>query len=391
MNSVERHEKRYQRRVAKRKLKKQQRSDALGTLPQIMSYHNLYNAGKKCCKGVRWKQSVQNFEHHLFSKTAFSTYNLKYHLWKPSKYTHFMLHERGKIRPIDAPFIKDRQVHKVYTKNVLLPLYKPDMIYNNGASLEGKGFDFSMGELKKDLRSFYRKYGREGYIILLDFKQFFPSIPHSTIFNRHNRLILDKELRVLGDSIVNSNNLDYGMPLGVEPSQAEMIAITSNLDNYIKCQLRMKYAGHYMDDYYILIPPFEDPKLLLKLIIRKAVSDGLTISRDKTRIQPISRPFKYCKTKYILKESGKVITRGNKDSIKRARVKIKAFKTKIKSYLDLWCSINGIFAYFEKYNDHNIILKLRRLFFSIYGFSSEKYENFVERENQYELHLRKTL
>ena len=30
--------------------------------------------------------------------------------WKPGNYVHFTLRERGKIRPIDAPHINDRQI-----------------------------------------------------------------------------------------------------------------------------------------------------------------------------------------------------------------------------------------------------------------------------------------
>ena len=101
----------------------------------------MYKAGKKCCNGVRWKNSTQRFEMHLFSGTARRRRLLLERKWIPGAYVHFTISERGKTRPIDAPRIQDRQVHKVYTKKVLLPLYRPEMIYNNGASLEGKGFD----------------------------------------------------------------------------------------------------------------------------------------------------------------------------------------------------------------------------------------------------------
>ena len=138
MNSQERREARYQRRKAKREQKKLERSLQVGTIEDTLSFSELYKAGKRCCNGVRWKQSPQNFELHIFSKTAVSTRKLKEEKWKPGKCTHFILNERSKSRPIDAPQIQDRQVHKAYTKNVLLPLYLPDMIWNNGASLEGK-------------------------------------------------------------------------------------------------------------------------------------------------------------------------------------------------------------------------------------------------------------
>jgi len=129
------------------------------------------------------------------------------------------------------------------------------MIYNNGASLPGKGFDFSRKILMKELREHFRKYGNNGKIILLDFKKFFPSVSHQELFKRHKDIIFDKQIRIFADNIVKSTGKKYGLPLGVEPSQAEMIAFPSALDNYIKCQLSLKGAGHYMDDYYIIVPP----------------------------------------------------------------------------------------------------------------------------------------
>ena len=380
MTSEERHKNRYKRRHEKRLQKKQERTDNIGGIEVAMSYEKLYQAGKKCCAGVRWKQSIQNFERHLFSKTAVNTRKIQNGIWQPSKYTSFTLCERGKVRPIDAPKIQDRQIHKSYTQNVLLPLYMPDIIYNNGASLKGKGLSFSRNILIKDLHSFYKHYKNEGNIILMDFKQFFPSAPHASIYQRHEKIILDKQLKQIGDKIVASNHKNTGMPLGVEPSQVEMIALPSSLDNYIKCQLGMKYAGHYMDDYYILVPPHLDAKRILNLVIAKASSIGFVVNTSKTKIQAIAKPFKYCKAKYTLTSSGKVIVNGNRDSVKRARRKIRAFFTKVKngqmSYENLWASMNGIFAYFSSYNDHNRALKLRRLFYHQFGFNVEHIENF---------------
>lgn len=39
-------------------------------------------------------------------------------------------------------------------------------------------------------------------------------------------------------------------------------------------------------------------------------------------------------------------------------------------------SVNGMFAYLEGYDDHKRVLRLRRIFYAIYGFSSERIENF---------------
>lgn len=377
---------RYERRKAKRDARRIQRSIDVGGLNDVFTFHDLYVAGKKCCNGVRWKNSTQRFEMHLFSGTASRRKILMEQKWKPGGYVHFMLSERGKTRPIDAPRIQDRQIHKVYTQKVLLPLYLPSMIWNNGASLRGKGFEFSKRELREDLRYHFRRYGRDGNVILLDFRKFFPSVSHEMVFERHKKFLLNDDIRKVGDDIVNTVQGGKGLPLGVEPSQAEMIAFPSALDNYIKCQLSLKCAGHYMDDYYIIVPPDRDPREIMQLIVAKAESLRLTISSSKTRIIPLTKPFKYCKAKYTLTETGKVIVNGNRDGIKRARRKIKAFYHKIQngemSYEDLWTSVNGILAYFGSYNDHGRILRLRRLFYAIFGFSPERIENFRERGNK---------
>lgn len=110
------------------------------------------------------------------------------------------------------------------------------------------------------------------------------------------------------------------------------------------------------------------------------MSLGLTISAEKSRIVPLTKPFRYCKAKYILTEAGRIVVMGSRDSIKRDRRKIKAFKSKVDngemSYEDLWASVNGMFAYLEGYDDHKRVLRLRRVFYAIYGFSSERIENF---------------
>lgn len=380
MTSKERHEARYQRRMAKRIEKKARRCQDIGGLDNVFSFHNLYSAGKQCCNGVRWKNSVQRFELHLFSGTAKQRKLLIAKRWKPSAYVHFTISERGKTRVIDAPKIQDRQVHKVYTKKVLLPLYTPGMIWNNGASLPGKGLSFSREELKKDLRYHYRRYGTTGKIILLDFRQFFPSVSHEVIYGRHRSLIPQEDLRMIGDRIVGTIDGSYGLPLGVEPSQAEMISFTSPLDNFIKCQLEMKCAGHYMDDYYIIVPPDRDAHEILRLICEKATSLCLTVNASKTRIVSLAKPFRYCKVKYTLTETGRVVTNGNRKNVKRARKKFRAFYKKVctgEMTADaLWTSVNGVFAYFDSYDDHARVLRLRRLFYSLFGFSPERIENF---------------
>mgnify|MGYP006990139883 CR=1 FL=1 len=129
----------HQRRKAQREQRKTERARAVGGLSRVFTFNAMFKNGKRCCNGVRWKNSVQRFELHLFSETAKRRRELFAHKWMPGKYVHFQIHERGKVRPISAPKIQDRQVHKTLTRGALMPLYLPDMIYENGASLPDKG------------------------------------------------------------------------------------------------------------------------------------------------------------------------------------------------------------------------------------------------------------
>ena len=68
--------------------------------------------------------------------------------------------------------------------------------------------------------------------------------------------------------------------------------------------------------------------------------------------------------------------------MKRARHKIRAFKRMVgagkMALEDLRTGAQGSIAYFENYNDHNRVLRLRRLFYAIFGFSVENNQNFKE-------------
>lgn len=378
--SESRRKARYRRRQEKRTLHKEFRAKLIGNIEDVFTFDKMYRYGKDCCKEIRWKQSVQNFEHHLFSDTAKRRRELleSKHKWK--RLFHFVLHERGKIRQIDAPHIHDRQIQKVFTKEVLLPYYSPYLIENNGASLKNKGLQFSQKMLCRDLQRHFRKYGMSGYVILTDCKKFFPSADHEYIKDQHKKIILNNDLRKLADSIISFFGINKGVPLGVEPSQIEMIHYPSKLDNFVKCQLGIRAFGHYMDDYYAIIPPDKDPKKILEAIKETARKNCINLSLNKTCIIPFGKPFRFCKTKYEIFPTGKIVKHGCRDAAKRLRHKLKYFARRIAehqmSYSDLWSAIQSVMNYYSKNNDHGRILSLKRYFFKLFKFTCDDYSTF---------------
>lgn len=375
MTSVDRHEARYQRRKKRREEIRRKRVEELGSIDEIFSFSNIFRYGKKCCNGVRWKQSTQNFELHLFSTSARVRKNVLQGNWHGHGYTHFLLTERGKVRPIDAPKIRDRVVHKILTEKVLYPLYRPSMIRDNGASQRGMGLSFSFNELKKDLRHHFRVNGMRGYMVSIDLKNFFPGAHHDAIFQRHDQYILDGKLRNLCDQIIydfqKHTGESMGMPLGVEPSQIEMVSLPSRADNFAKCQLSIRAFGHYMDDYRATIPTMLDSLKFIGDMSHQFNNLGLTINLNKCKITSIDKPFKYCKATFQLLPSGKIIVRGNRRSLKTARRKLKSFCNRVKSGTMTMETVNQWYqtqiAYFNNYNDHNRVLTLNRLYYNLFG------------------------
>lgn len=330
MTSEERREGRYQRRRARREKRRKERSEKIGGLETAFSYHDLFRYGKRCCNGVRWKRSCQTFETHLFSGTAIRRRMLVSRTWKPLPYVHFTLRERGKARTIDAPHVIDRQVHKVLVHNVLIPLYRPEMIYDNGASMKGKGLAFSYRRLKQQLCWHYRRHGTEGYVVQLDMKDYFPGAPHDVVFDRHERLIRDDDLREVADRVTRSVSGDRGLPLGVEPSQQEMVALPSAVDQYIKCGLSVRCAGHYMDDYYIIVETKERAKEVLRDVADRFGRKGILRARRKLQL---------------------------------FRREVKA-GTRTKEEVKEW--LKTAISYYKESNDHGRVLRMHRLYYAMF-------------------------
>lgn len=51
-----------------------------------------------------------------------------------------------------------------------------------------------------------------------------------------------------------------------------------------------------------------------------------------------------------------------------------------RTFEDVRTSIQGSIAYFENYNDHNRVLKLRRLVYSLFGFKLDKRHNIIKED-----------
>ena len=149
---------------------------AAGGLDAALSLRSLVDASHHCQRGVAWKRNVQGFCLNRVLQCARLHQMWLSGAYAPGEAKRFTVSERGKTRSISAVPFRDRVVQRALCDTVLVPLVRRTLIYDNGASLKGKGTSFSLDRLERHLREHYRRHGAVGGILLFDFSKFFESI-----------------------------------------------------------------------------------------------------------------------------------------------------------------------------------------------------------------------
>ena len=112
------------------------------------------------------------------------------------------------------------------------------------------------------------------------------------------------------------------------------------------------------------MPPGCDYKKVIALLHEQAGKNKFVLNPGKTRYISLKKPFRFCKAKYFLTESGHVVRRANKNSMPRNRKKLKSLYKKLRAgkigIENILASLNGMVAYLENYDEHKNILRLRR-------------------------------
>ena len=356
MNSRERKDARYLRRKVLRESKNIYRSNKYASIEEAFCFHKVMYYADKCCNGVRYKKSTQNYQLHMFTNISNTCRNIKNGTYVVGKTYKFKINERGKIRNIDAPHITDRLVHKVISNEILLPIYTPHMIYDNGASTKGKGFGFAIKRVKSKLKKWNRKYGLNGYVVLIDFSKFFENCSHDVIHSIHKRYIYnDRLIKIIEDYLF----IGKGIALGVEIAQKEACIIPNRLDHFLQSKGYM--IERYMDDTFFISKKYDE--VLNTLNGYYSICDRLHIkvNKKKTLIVPINKYFKYCKWKYNINKNGKVVLIPCKDTIYRQRRKLRRMIKLMISKYEIDLSRNACIAYINKGNSYKYVDFLRKI------------------------------
>lgn len=294
---------------------------------RVSNANALHEAFNRARKGSDWKESVQKYEYDIWPNISKTKELLENGTYTQKPFVEFDLRERGKCRHIKSIHISDRVVQRSLCDNVLTPETAPYLIYDNGASQKYKGVDFTKKRLKDHLHKYYRTYGtNEGYVLLVDFKNYFGSIPHDKLKEAYARIIPEKDLQDLINYLIDINGGDRGVGIGSQISQNAGVFYPTPLDQYFKTVKGEIFYGAYMDDRYIICRTKEHAKECLEDMRRISSDLGLTINEKKTQIIRLSRGFTFLKVRYVLTETGKVVEYQSKDTFIRERRRLKRYK-----------------------------------------------------------------
>ena len=369
MTSEERKENRYRRRVLARQQKKREQYPDASDFESVFSYENLYRAYKCCRRGVAWKASVQKY----MTQAPINIYNTHRTLmegrYRSPGFFEFDLYERGKKRHIRSTVIGERVVQRCLCDNSLVPLLGRTFIYDNGASMKNKGYDFAVRRLTEHLRKHYRKYGNEGYILLYDFSKFFDSVSHAVVKGILRKEIDGERVRSIAEHFVDAFG-NVGLGLGSQISQVLALASANRLDHYIKEVLRMKFYGRYMDDGYLIHISKEHLAKCRDAIQCICDELGITLNKKKTQIVKLSHGFTWLKIRFYLTETGKVIKKICKRNVTRMRRKMKKifklWKEKRLTFRDIYAMWQSFKAYASKFHAHKTLKSFEKLYTQLY-------------------------
>ena len=335
----------------------------------ICDANNLYKAYLESVKGSKWKESTQKFMLNYLRQIFKLREELIDMTYQPSPEGAFTLSERGKIRPITSLIPRDRIVRHILCDEVLMPKVEKKLIYDNGASVKGKGISFARKRFEAHVHRYYMRYGtNDGYILFGDFRKFYDNIPHETTKEDLLKLVdhdpyvswllnvifanFEVDVSYMSDEEYARcmqdvfSKLDYrkipkelltgerfmakSINIGDQLSQIIGVFYPYPIDNYVKYVRSQRYYGRYMDDWYIISPSKEELLDILENVRKIADARGIHINDKKTRIVRLGDTYKYLQVRYSLTSTGRLIKRINPKRVTAMRRKLRKLAVKVR-------------------------------------------------------------
>ena len=247
-------------------------------------------------RGKRRRRDIQNFERHLEVNIFKLHRNLVSKAYSHSKYTSFYIHD-PKLRHIRKACVKDRLVHQaIYTS--LTDICEPKLYYHTYSARVGKGTHAAVKALKAMTCKVSKNNTGSCWGLKCDIKRFYDTVDHTVLISLIAEYIKCPQMLWLIDEIINSfhyqETLGKGIPIGNLTSQIFTNIYLSQLDQFIKHKLKVRYYLRFADDLMLLS---DNKKYLEGLLpeIDKFLNNNLCLKLhpDKISLRPLKQGLDY--------------------------------------------------------------------------------------------------
>lgn len=331
---------------------------------------NLYDAANRASSGVRWKASVQRYMAHVMPNIMHARRDILAGADFRRGFIEFDIYERGKIRHICSVHFSERVIQKSLSKNVLAPAIWPTLTDGCSANIKGRGTDYAIRRMKQQLACHYRKHGSSGYILQIDFSDYFARIDHDACKRLVDKAIDDESVKRLVYDQIDSHGA-RGLGLGSEPNQILAVAFPSPIDHLMLSHEGILASGRYMDDSYCIALDKETLWDALHDVERECDTLGITINRKKTHVVKLSRGFTFLKKRFSYGENGKVVVRPCRSSVTRQRRKLKKQAALVAKGIMTREQVNQSYQSWRgsmnRLDAHGVVLRMDALFKELLG------------------------
>ena len=332
-----------------------------------------------------------------------------------SRYNCVLIHEK-KYRIIMSETIRDKIVNHLVSYFILKPALS-NLIDTNVATREGKGTGYAYQKVEEFINSIGSD--KDIYVLKIDINKYFYNIDHKILFDMISKRIKDKKALNIINNIISLTDSGYinenitslvneeidrvnklnissneknkkiselkkiplykkgrGLSIGCLTNQLLAIFFLSDIDNYIKEELKHRWYLRYMDDLYIFDTDKEKLKQSFKLINDKLIDKRLNIN-NKSGIYRLSDGINVLGYTYYT-YNNKLYIKYNNSNIRKIERKLN--RLYIDDFSHYYKSFNSYKGYFKRCNTNLYFDKYKLLeintMYDKYKLVKARYSNY---------------
>jgi len=229
--------------------------------------------------------TVEEFEQHLEANLEKLSQALKDGRYRPQAIRRVWIPKPGskEKRPLGIPTVRDRVVQAAL-RAVLEPIFERDFAAQSYGFRPNRGCKDALRRVDTLLQAGYN------WVVDADLKSYFDTIPHAALMDRVGEKVADGRVLGLLEAFLTQKVMEAAKgwtPEEGTPQGAVISPLLSNLYlNPLDHHMEEKGAEmvRYADDFVILCQSQSEAQAALERVRQWAVSAGLKLHPDKTRI-----------------------------------------------------------------------------------------------------------